>query len=92
MSQPQRLALGLCAVLVCLLVEPFLDDVAHGRSAWLADMPFLLLGVSVAVGMAAAIRDPTGVERTTLDVVRHRTFWVGVVLLPVAWLVAALLV
>jgi hypothetical protein len=91
MSQRQRLALVLCAALTWTLAMPFFDDLPHGSQAWWGDLPFLVIAISVASGMLAAVLDPDGSRTTALDVVRRRAFWVGVALIPVAWFVPAFL-
>lgn len=95
LSQRQRVAMVLGAVVTLILVGPLLDDIAHGRHLswgdWLAELAFAVIGVSLAMGLVSAVRN-AGTSRTTrLDVLRRRTFWAGVLLLPVAWLLPAIL-
>jgi hypothetical protein len=91
MSGRQRIAMVLCAALVWILAAPFLEDVTDHPGASLGEVPFLVIGLSVAMGMLAAMLDPDATKTMTLDVVRRRMLWVGVGLLPVAWLGAAFL-
>jgi hypothetical protein len=80
--------LGVLVTLV--LVSPLVDDLAHRRhlswDTWLAELAPFLIGVSLAIGLVAAVLALDGQSTTGLDRLRRRMFWVGVALIPVAWL------
>ena len=75
------------------LVEPLLSDLARGRSLpvgdWLAECAFFIIGLSLAMGLVSAARDSRSFTTAALDLARRRTFWFGVALLPVSWLLLA---
>jgi hypothetical protein len=41
------------------------------KDVWLFELAFFVIGVSVAIGMVTAIRDPGGFKATALDVARR---------------------
>jgi hypothetical protein len=89
-STVQRLAMILGVLVTLILVSPLVDDLTHRRhlswGTWLAELAPFLIGVSLAVGLVAAVRALDGHETAGLDRFRRRVFWVGVALIPVAWL------
>lgn len=86
----QRLAWILSTAVLFLLVSPLVDDLAHGRGLswgeWVGEVGFFVIGLSLAMGLVSAALDLDQARTGTPERLRRRTFWLGVLLLPLAWL------
>jgi hypothetical protein len=94
MTVGQRAAVVLGVVVAWILIQPLVGDVVDGRrlalSGWAFEGGFALVALSLIIGLASAVSASDDGYFDASLTGRRYCFWVGVALLPAAWLLLIL--